>query len=121
MIRSATLSKTSVKIRIFTSRKTPVTDIHMQRAHTLGLSGARKLVPEWIEQAEARMGMACTYTEGATQDAIAFERPGVSGTVHITDNSFVLEAELGFLFSAFKGKIETEVARRMDKMLSQVA
>jgi putative polyhydroxyalkanoate system protein len=47
--------------------------------------------------------------------------PGVSGTVHITENRFVLEAELGFLFSAFKGKIETEVARRMDKMLSQSA
>ncbi|WP_394787935.1 polyhydroxyalkanoic acid system family protein [Rhodoferax sp.] len=98
-----------------------MTDIHMQREHTLGLAGARKLVGQWIEQAETRLGMTCTYTEGSTQDEIAFERAGVSGTVQLTETLFVLDAELGFLFSAFKEKIETEVARRMDKMLAQEA
>jgi putative polyhydroxyalkanoate system protein len=96
-----------------------VSDIHMQREHTLGLLGARKLVGEWIEQAETRLGMSCDYQEGEACDEISFKRPGVTGTVQITADRFVLDAELGFLFSAFKEKIESEVARRMDKMLSQ--
>ena len=97
-----------------------MTDIHMQRLHTLGLAAARKLANEWREQAETRLGMACEYTEGATSDEIRFRRAGVTGTVQITDDRFVLDAELGFLWSAFKDKIETEVARRMDKLLTQV-
>lgn len=95
-----------------------MTDIHMQRDHTLGLLGARKLAGEWLEQAETRLGLTCEYTEGAACDEISFRRAGVNGTVQITDNRFVLEAELGFLWSAFKDKIESEVSRRMDKMLA---
>jgi putative polyhydroxyalkanoate system protein len=100
-------------------RSTLVSDIHMQREHSLGLLSARKLATDWIEQAETRLGMTCTYQEGATSDEISFQRPGVTGTVQITEDTFVLDAELGFLFSAFKDKIESEVARRMDKLLAQ--
>jgi putative polyhydroxyalkanoate system protein len=96
-----------------------VSDIHMQREHTLGLLNARKLVGEWIEQAETRLGMSCSYQQGESSDEISFQRPGVTGTVQITEDRFVLDAELGFLLSAFKDKIESEVARRMDKMLVQ--
>ena len=98
-----------------------MTDIHMQREHTLGLPAARKLAGEWIGQAETRLGMSCTYVEGAVLDEIAFERSGVSGTVQVTEDRFVLDAELGFLLGAFKDKIETEVARRLDKLLAQAA
>lgn len=96
-----------------------MSDIHMQREHTLGLLNARKLVAEWIEQAETRLGMSCSYQQGESSDEISFQRPGVTGTVQITEDRFVLDAELGFLLSAFKDKIESEVARRMDKMLAQ--
>lgn len=98
-----------------------MSDIHMQREHTLGLPAARKLANEWLEQAESRLGLSCTYVEGASCDEISFERAGVSGTVQVTEDRFVLNAELGFLFSAFQDKIETEVARRMDKLLAQAA
>ncbi len=96
-----------------------MSEINMQREHSLGLLGARKLANDWLEQAETRLGLACEYTEGAACDEISFSRAGVNGTVQITENRFVLEAELGFLWSAFKDKIEAEVARRMDKMLTQ--
>lgn len=95
-----------------------MTDIHMQREHTLGFSAARKLAREWLEQAETRLGMACEYTEGAASDEISFRRPGVTGTVQVTEDRYVLDVELGFLWSAFKDKIEAEVGRRMDKMLA---
>ena len=98
-----------------------MSDIHMQREHSLGLPGARKLANEWLEQAESRLGLTCNYEEGAGSESISFDRPGVSGTVQITEDRFILDAELGFLLSAFKEKIETEVARRMDKMLSPSA
>jgi len=95
-----------------------VTDIHMQREHTLGFAAARKIANEWLEQAETRLGMTCQYTEGAASDEISFRRVGVTGTVQITDKCFVLDAELGFLWGAFKDKIQTEVGRQMDKMLA---
>ena len=95
-----------------------MTDIHMQREHTLGFAAARKIANEWLEQAETRLGMTCQYTEGAASDEISFRRVGVNGTVQITDKCFVLDAELGFLWSAFKDKIQTEVGRQMDKMLA---
>lgn len=98
-----------------------MSDIHMQREHTLGLPAARKLANEWLEQAETRLGMTCEYAEGAASDEISFRRAGVTGTVQITDDRFVLDAELGFLWSAFKDKIEVEVARNMDKMLARAA
>lgn len=98
-----------------------MSDIHMQREHSLGLLNARKLANEWLEQAETRLGMTCSYQEGAAGDEISFQRPGVTGTVQITEDQFVLDAELGFLLSAFKDKIESEVARRMDKMLAQAS
>ena len=94
-----------------------MTDIHIQREHTLGLPAARKIANEWLEQAETRLGMTCAYTEGAETDELSFRRAGVAGTVQITDNRFVLDAKLGFLWSAFKDKIEAEVARNMDKLL----
>ncbi len=98
-----------------------MSDINMQREHTLGLLGARKLANEWLEQAETRLGLTCEYTEGASCDEIGFSRAGVNGTVQITEDRFVLDVELGFLWSAFQGKIETEVSRQMDKLLAKAS
>ncbi|MGY8903681.1 MAG: polyhydroxyalkanoic acid system family protein [Burkholderiales bacterium] len=92
-------------------------DIHVERAHALGLAKARKLAFKWAEQAEEQLDMACTYEEGTTVDTVSFERSGVSGTLEVTASAFTLEAKLGFLFSAFKGKIEAEISKNLDTLL----
>jgi putative polyhydroxyalkanoate system protein len=98
-----------------------VANIHIEREHTLGLSKARALALQWAEQVEAELDMACTYAEGDTSDTLEFDRSGVSGTLEVTANAFVLDAKLGFLLGAFKGRIESEISQRLDAMLSSAA
>jgi len=83
----------------------------------LGLAKARKLAFKWAEQAEEQLDMACTYEEGTSLDTVSFERSGVSGTLEVTASAFTLQAKLGFLFSAFKGKIEAEISKNLDALL----
>ena len=94
-------------------------DIHITREHALGLAAARKLAFRWAEEAEERLGMACTYEEGKTSDLVTFTRSGVDGELKVTKNSFVLDAQLGFLLGAFKDRIETEIVKNLDKLLAQ--
>ena len=92
-------------------------DIHIVREHKLGLAKARKLAFKWAEQAETTFGMACTYAEGQASDEVAFSRSGVDGTLLVTKDHFELLAQLGFLASAFKHKIEAEIVKNLDALL----
>lgn len=93
-------------------------DIHIQRDHALGLAAARKVAFQWAEQAEQKLDMECTYEEGKTSDEVSFTRSGVSGTLHVGKDSFVLHAKLGFLLGAFKERIEAEIVKNLDALLA---
>ncbi len=93
-------------------------DIHIQRKHQLGLTGARKVAWQWAEQAESDFGMACTYEEGQESDEVAFNRSGVSGTLQVTADHFELDAKLGFLLGAFRERIESEIVKNLDQLLA---
>lgn len=93
-------------------------DIHIQRQHRLGLSGARKVAWRWAEQAEADFGMTCTYEEGDDGDEVQFSRSGVSGTLKVSGDHFELDARLGFLLGAFKDRIEDEIVKNLDGLLA---
>lgn len=93
-------------------------DIHIEREHTLGLQEARKIAFTWTEQAEEKFDMACTYEQGEHGDRVSFLRSGVNGTLAVTADRFELNARLGFLLSAFKEKIEAEVAKNLDQLLA---
>jgi putative polyhydroxyalkanoate system protein len=92
-------------------------DIHIERAHTLGLPEARKIAFKWAEQVETKFDMECSYAEGKTADEVVFKRSGVDGTLAVTKDSFVLQAKLGFLLGAFKDKIEGEITKNLDALL----
>jgi putative polyhydroxyalkanoate system protein len=94
-------------------------DIHIERQHSLGLATARKVAFQWAEQAEEQFGMECTYEEGKTSDMVSFTRSGVSGTLAVTKDQFVLSAKLGFLLGAFQGKIEAEIVKNLDALLQK--
>ena len=94
-------------------------DIHILRKHTLGLPKARKIAFAWAERAEKDFAMDCSYKEGATHDEVAFSRSGVKGTLMVTADKFELNAALGFLLGAFKGKIEGEIVKNLDTLLAK--
>jgi putative polyhydroxyalkanoate system protein len=95
-----------------------VADLHIHREHHLGLPAARKIAYQWAAQVEQDFDMQCTYEEGSTEDSVAFKRSGVQGTLRVTKEHFNLDAKLGFLLGAFKGRIEGEIVKNLDALLA---
>ena len=93
-------------------------DILISRDHKLGLAAARKLAFRWAETAEEKLGMACTYEEGKTEDVVTFTRAGANGQLKVTKDRFDLHARLGFLLGAFRERIESEIVKNLDQLLA---
>lgn len=93
-------------------------DLHILRKHKLGLPAARKIAFAWAEQAERDFTMDCSYEEGKTSDEVGFSRSGVKGSLVVTADKFELNATLGFLLGAFKGRIEGEIVKNLDTLLA---
>jgi putative polyhydroxyalkanoate system protein len=62
--------------------------------------------------------MECTYEQGTREDRVSFTRTGVHGVLLVTADHFDLDAKLGFLLGAFKGRIEAEIVKNLDDLLS---
>ncbi len=95
--------------------------IHIEREHGMSWDQAREAAGHWAEQAKDKFDMHCTYTEGVASDEVVFKRTGVAGSLLVTDSSFALQAELGFLLSAFKDKIEAEVVKNLEALIASKA
>lgn len=93
-------------------------NLHIVREHVLGLPAARKIALAWAEQVESDFGMECSYEEGKAADQVTFSRSGVNGALQVTADRFELDAKLGFLLGAFKGKIEAEIVKNLDDLLA---
>ena len=96
-------------------------ELHIQRSHTLGLPQARIIATQWAEQAQTDFGMTCTYLQGEQVDELAFARPGFKGTLQVDAGQFEIRAQLGFLFDAFRPRIEAEMNRKLDVLLNPSA
>jgi putative polyhydroxyalkanoate system protein len=96
-------------------------NLHIRREHSLTLAAARKIAHTWAEQVQSDFGMECTYEEGANEDRLHFTRSGVNGVLVVTADHFDLDAKLGFLLGAFKGKIEAEIVKNLDDLLAPKA
>ena len=96
-------------------------DIHIHRSHGLGLAKARKTAWKWAETVEEKFGMECTVIEGEDSDVVEFTRAGVDGRLLVTGDAFELNAKLGFLLGAFRGRIETEIEGYLDELLKPAA
>ena len=94
-------------------------DIHVHRAHRLGLARARKTAWRWAELAEQKFGMECTVVEGKTGDVVEFTRAGVDGRLVVDADSFDLTARLGLLLGAFRSRIEAEIEENVDAVLAR--
>jgi putative polyhydroxyalkanoate system protein len=100
-----------------------MSEILIQRAHTLGLEKARAIAAQWQKEAESDWGMDCTYVsnesneQGEVQDRLNFERAGASGYLLVTASQLTMKLELGFLMASFKDKIEEKISSNLDKLL----
>ena len=95
-------------------------DINIQREHGMSLAQARQAADKWTTQAEQKFGLSCVYSAGQDSDEVTFHRAGITGTLSITPDMFELSAKLGFLFGAFKEKIESEISKNLDTLIAKV-
>lgn len=94
-----------------------MTTIALKQPHTLGLKKARMVALDWAQEAERKLAMSCEYEEGDTFDCVHFKRQGVTGSMFVRGKEFEINAKLGFLLSAFKDRIESEIIQNLQAKL----
>ena len=89
-------------------------DIELRRAHGLGLKAAHAAADKMAEQLGKKFGLQGKWSG----DTLHFDRPGVAGTLAVTDKDLHLAVTLGFLLKAMKGSIERAVNEELDKIVA---
>jgi putative polyhydroxyalkanoate system protein len=87
-------------------------DIDLKRVHNLGLKAARTQAERMAEQLGRKFDLKGDW-EG---NLLRFERPGVTGSLAITDKELHLTVSLGFLLKAMKSSIERAIAEQLDTL-----
>lgn len=93
-------------------------DVRIVREHALGLARARQLAQRWVEVAQKKLQMECSYVAGEHEDVVRFRRPGASGELRVGPTRFHLVARLGLLLGMFRGRIESEIVKNLDLLLA---
>lgn len=81
--------------------------IDIRHDHSMPPARARKAVQEVADKLSERFGIDYEWAG----DTLNFARSGVDGKIDLSPNQLRVTANLGFLMSAFKGPIESEIRR----------
>lgn len=90
-------------------------DIDLHRVHNLGLRAARAAADEMAEHLGRKFGLQGDW-DG---NVLKFERPGVTGSLAISDKDLRLMVSLGFLLKAMRPSIEKAVLHELDALFAQ--
>lgn len=84
-------------------------DIH--RKHGKSLKDARSAVERVAKAVAKEYG----FTHAWDGNTLEFSRAGAKGSIKVAKSDVHIHAELGFLMSALKPVIESEITRKLDK------
>ncbi|KRG39786.1 polyhydroxyalkanoic acid synthase [Stenotrophomonas pictorum JCM 9942] len=87
--------------------------IDIRHPHSLSDEGARTAIAEVAQKLEERFEVTARW-EGQT---LYFVRSGVDGAIELLPGAVRVKAELGFLLSAMKGMVESEIQRVLAEKL----
>ena len=90
-------------------------DIEIQRAHNLGLKAARTAADKMAETLGRKFDLKGDWSG----NILRFERPGVSGSLAVSDKDIRLSVGLGFLLKAMRGSIESAIEQELDKLFAR--
>lgn len=93
---------------------TLMSTIDIQHTHSLSDDKARTAIAEVAEKLQQRFDVT-TRWEGAV---LHFNRSGVDGAIELLPGAVRVKAELGFLLSAMKGMVESEIQRVLSEKLA---
>jgi putative polyhydroxyalkanoate system protein len=85
--------------------------IAIAKKHHLSHAQAKDAAQKIADDLARRFDLECAWN----CDRIKFERPGVSGELHVGKTEVRLDCQLGFLLSMLKPTIEDAVNRDFDK------
>jgi putative polyhydroxyalkanoate system protein len=87
--------------------------ISIARKHTLSHKKAREVAEKIAKDLHKRFDLDYEW-DG---DHIDFQRPGVTGRMHVGRDRIKLEVQLGLLLGMLKPTIEREINAQLDKLL----
>lgn len=87
-------------------------DIDIRRAHSLGLSAARAAAERLADQLGRKFDLRGDW-QG---NVLSFRRPGVTGSLAVSEKDVHLSVSLGLLLKAMQGSIERAVQQQMDEI-----
>ena len=88
--------------------------IKIARKHSLSHKKARDVAEKIAKDLHKRFDLAYEW-DG---DHIDFERPGVTGRMHVGRDRIKLEVQLGLLLGMLKPTIEKEIDAQLDRLLA---
>lgn len=92
-----------------------MSDIDLVRHHSLSIASAKALVQKAAD-ALAREHHLRSEWHGNT---LHFERPGVHGSIHVTESAVRLDVTLGLLLKAFRRSFTAHILRNLDLYLPE--
>jgi putative polyhydroxyalkanoate system protein len=93
--------------------------ILIERPHQMGLEQARRTAQQWMDEARSQFDLRCEVIAGSELDEVRFSRAGLTGTLEVSGQHFRMQAQLGFLLSAFKQRIESEIEKNLDRLIGE--
>ena len=82
-----------------------------ERKHALGLEAARAVADRLGHEMSEQYGVESRWVG----DSLHFSRTGLSGVLHVSADQIRLEAQLGFLFSVYKPRIEASMSANFER------
>ena len=90
-------------------------DIQIQRAHSMPLKKARDAANDFAQRLNEKFDLQSEW-DG---DTLNFSRSGVSGRLALTKSDVTIDVKLGFLLSAFAGKMEGHIKDNLDQLFGK--
>lgn len=91
-----------------------MSSIEIRHAHSLPSAQARTAVEDFAAKLNERFGVDSRW-EG---DVLHFKRSGIDGQITLQPGQLQVNAKLGLMFAAMKGRIEKEMRRVLDERFS---
>lgn len=88
--------------------------IRIQHAHSLSPGNAKQAVSRIAERIAAEFSVHTRWEN----NVLHFQRTGVDGTIAVDGNQVNVQANLSFLLTPIRGKVESEIRRYLDEQLA---
>jgi len=89
--------------------------ISIKRRHKLDHAKAKAAADKIARDLQARFDLAYEWD----RDDVSFERPGLSGNMHVGKSDVRLDVQLSFLLTPLKGPIEREIQKELDALFGK--